>query len=299
MNEPTLDAIRSLFQRHGVDNDITGLRQLSGTTAGRVLKLDTERGESYILKFETPGEIRTVERLLRTYDRSPLLPEVLFTAEDHSYFAYEFIEGTTHFNRGAKKDWMALLTRELLNRYEESEQDVPWGRIGYGPRPTWKDFNDVSIQEARINLGDTLTEEDYDYVHSVADRLFADEDKQGRKYLLHGDTGVHNFVYRDSTLIGVIDPSPIIGPILYDFLYAFCSSPDDLTVETLLEAYDTLEHETFDKTRLIHEMLIHLYCRTGLSVRHHPHDLPGYLEAWAYWKKLCETHEEQEQQRSR
>ncbi|OWA34966.1 hypothetical protein B9G55_14600 [Saccharibacillus sp. O16] len=292
MNEHPLDAIHSLFQRHGIDDNLVNFRQLSGTTAGRVLRLDTEHGESYILKFETPEEIRTVERLVRAYDRSPLLPQVLFTAEDYSYFAYEFIEGTTHFNRGAKKDWMALLTRELLNRYEESEQNMPWGRIGYEPSRTWKDFNDVGIREARINLGGMLTEEDYEYVCSIADRLFADDSAQGRKYLLHGDTGVHNFVYRDSTLIGVIDPSPMIGPILYDFLYAFCSSPDDLNIETLLDAYDTLKHEAAGRSRLIREVLIQLYCRIGLSVKHHPHDLPGYLEAWGYWKKLGETSEE-------
>ena len=61
MNELTLDDIRTLFQQHGIDEKITHVRQLSGTTEGLVLKLDAERGESYILKFETPDEIRTVD----------------------------------------------------------------------------------------------------------------------------------------------------------------------------------------------------------------------------------------------
>jgi hypothetical protein len=286
MNELTLDDIRTLFQQHGIDEKITHVRQLSGTTEGLVLKLDAERGESYILKFETPGEIRTVERLLRAYERSPLLPKVLFTAEDGSYFAYAFMEGTTHFNRGAKKDWMARLTKELLNRYEECEQEAPWGRIGYGPRRTWKEFNVFGIEEARINLNGTLPQEDYEDVLSAAERLFEHDAGQGRKYLLHGDTGIHNFVYREEALVGVIDPSPMVGPVLYDFLYAFCSSPDDLNIETLMNAYEQLEPGTADRSRLIEETLIQLYCRTGLSVKHHPHDLAGYLEAWTYWKTL-------------
>lgn len=286
MTELTLDDIRSLFQKHGIDEPLAYIHKLSGTTAGLVLKLDAESRESYILKFETPGEIRTVERLLRAYERSPLLPKVLFTAEDGSYFAYAFMEGTTHFNRGAKKDWMARLTTELLNQYEQCEQEAPWGRIGYGPRRTWKEFNIFGIEEARINLNGTLPQDDYEYVRSVAETLFEHDAGQSRKYLLHGDTGVHNFVYREEALVGVIDPSPMVGPILYDFLYAFCSSPDDLNLETLLAAVDLLNHAQVERSRLIEETRIQLYCRIGLSVKHHPHDLPGYLEAWKHWKTL-------------
>jgi len=52
-------------------------------------------------------------------------------------------------------------------------------------------------------------------------------------FLLHGDCGVHNFIFNDNQLSGVIDPSPITGDPLYDFIYAFCSSPDELSKETI------------------------------------------------------------------
>lgn len=103
----------------------------------------------------------------------------------------------------------------------------------------------------------------------------------------YGDTGVHNFVYNNETLIGVIDPSPMVGPIVYDFLYAFCSSPDDINPDTLFAAADLLEYGNIERTRLIEEALIQLYCRIGLSVRHHPNDLKEYIQAWEYWKQLC------------
>jgi aminoglycoside phosphotransferase (APT) family kinase protein len=107
-----------------------------------------------------------------------------------------------------------------------------------------------------------------------------------RAYLLHGDTGVHNFVFHDRALVGVIDPSPVIGPILYDFLYAFCSSPDDLSAETLLGAYRLLRNKPVDERRLIEEAAVQLYCRIGICLMHHPQDRDAYLDAWAHWKTL-------------
>ncbi len=78
--------------------------------------------------------------------------------------------------------------------------------------------------------------EDYNKVKSLVDNISNVESK----YLLHGDTGVHNFVFHESQLVGVIDPSPMIVPLLYDFTYAFCSSPDDLKVDTLFATFDLL-----------------------------------------------------------
>ena len=104
--------------------------------------------------------------------------------------------------------------------------------------------------------------------------------------MLHGDCGVHNFVYDQNVLKGVIDPSPIVGPVLYDFIYAFCSSPDDLSLETLISTVTLLNHVSIERSRLIEEVIIQLYCRIGICLKHHPHDLADYLKAWDYWKVL-------------
>lgn len=160
-----------------------------------------------------------------------------------------------------------------------------WGRIEY-PRRTWQEFNDISIEEARVNIGNELSMDDYNLVKLTANKLFDNDLEQGGRFVLHGDTGVHNFVYHESALIGVIDPSPMVGPLIYDFVYAFCSSPDDIHIDTLFSAYDLLEQGRVEKNRLITETLIQLYCRIGLSIKHHPSDLPEYLKAWRYWKQL-------------
>ncbi|KOS03414.1 hypothetical protein AM598_06815, partial [Paenibacillus polymyxa] len=77
--------------------------------------------------------------------------------------------------------------KELLNQYVEHQGKNTWGRIEF-PRETWKEFNEISIEEARINLKNVLSPEDYQYVKLMSKKLFNDDSKQGNKYLLHGDT---------------------------------------------------------------------------------------------------------------
>jgi hypothetical protein len=79
----------------------------------------------------------------------------------------------------------------------------------------------------------------------------------------------------------------MVGPLIYDFLYAFCSSPDDINIDTLFTAFDFLEQGRVEKSRLIEEVLIQLYCRIGLSIKHHPSDLPEYKKAWKDWSQIC------------
>ncbi|WP_342436124.1 hypothetical protein NSS79_21785 [Paenibacillus sp. FSL L8-0436] len=84
--------------------------------------------------------------------------------------------------------------------------------------------------------------------------------------------------------MGVIDPSPMVGPLIYDFTYAFCSSPDDLNKVTLFKAFDQLKQEAIGHSRLIEEAVFQLYCRIGICARVHPHDLKDYLTAWEHWR---------------
>jgi len=288
--EPNLTEINRLFQHHQLKTEISKFQVMSGTTDGIVLKLESIQGEKMVLKFDRPNEIRIAEQLLTTYRKSELLSKVIYVAPDHSFLIYTYMEGTTHFNRGNKSNWLTKLVKELLNEYTLIEGDGAWGRLGY-PRRSWKEFNETSIEQARSHIGNVLTDEDYAFVRKQTEKLFR-EDRSEEKYLLHGDTGVHNFVFDQSTLVGVIDPSPMIGPLIYDFVYAFCSSPDDIRAETLFTAFDSLKQGRMNRSQLIDEVSVQLYCRIGLSILHHPNDLPEYLLAWKHWRALCQQNEE-------
>ncbi|KAA2301455.1 hypothetical protein FY526_24940, partial [Clostridioides difficile] len=159
----------------------------------------TSLNKHYILKSDESEQIHIAQQFLDTYKNSSLLPEVLLTDPANTYFIYTYMEGTTHFNRGQKRDWLTRLVKELFNTYVRSTDTKSWGRIEF-PQRTWKEFNQVSIHEAKINIGSILTTDDYNLVQSKVDRLFHEEEE---KFLLHGDTGVHNFVYDQNELIGV------------------------------------------------------------------------------------------------
>ena len=77
----------------------------------------------------------------------------------------------------------------------------------------------------------------------------------------------------------------MVGPVIYDFTYAFCSSPDDLDMETLLASFALLKNVQMDTPRLIEEVVFQLYTRIGICKKVHPHDLDEYLKAWEYWKQ--------------
>lgn len=279
-----VNAMNQIFQQHHIPDTAIDIQPLSGTTSSLVLKVKTESGRIYIVKKDDPLQLRAVETFLKTYKNSTLLPKILFAAEDRSYLAYSFAEGTTHVNRGSKRQWMSVLVAELLQTYV-SYSDLGVTDWVEHSQDTWKQFNLAGLAEARLNIGDLLSPKDHDFVKDQAENLFKNNLEGVDQFLLHGDTGVHNFVFRQSRLVGVIDPSPMVGPLLYDFLYAFCSSPDDINRETLDQLAALLEQNRVDTSRINEEVRVQLYCRIGLCIKHHPHDLPGYLQAWKEWNK--------------
>ncbi len=276
--------VRQLYHKNILDSSELQVETMNGTTEGRIYAL-TDHKNTYVLKLDDPQQIKSTSQFLQTYHRCTLLPKVLYVEPEYSYLVYSYIKGTTHYNRGSKIKWLTILVKELFNHYQADQSPV-WGRLEF-PRRSWYEFNDISVEETKHNVGGLLSVDDYRLVKRLTKKLF-DTEGQEDKYLLHGDTGVHNFVFDQFALVGVIDPSPMTGPLIYDFLYAFCSSPDDLNRETLFAAYRMLEHQPVSNARLVEETAVQLYCRIGICVRHHPHDLADYLKAWDYWKELLQ-----------
>lgn len=276
------DILNQLRDRGIIDYCTKAVPLLTGTTDGKVYMICEHNEPKYILKQDRPDHISLVTQFHQTYVHCSLLQQVRYVDPDNTYVLFSYIEGTTHVNRGPKRDWMECLTENLLNHYEIVHETQRWGRMGL-LRNSWHEFNERSLEGARRNVDGILPAEDSDKMKSIIE----DISNVNYSYALHGDTGVHNFVFNEGGLAGVIDPSPMVGPILYDFTYAFCSSPDDLNLDTLWAAFERLKlHEPMDQTRLIKEVVFQLYTRIGICVKAHPHDLQDYLQAWDYWKKL-------------
>lgn len=275
--------IKDLVKKGVIDHLDIDLHQMSGTTEGFVYRLSVDNEPKYILKIDDPQYLSHVERLLYKYEHSVLLPKLVYADSEQSFIVYAYTEGTTHFHRGSKINWLTRVVNDLINLYESQCQTDKWGSFEE-PCQTWRDYIDRGVEEARINVGSLLAVEDYNKVKRLVQNISKGAGDEA--FLLHGDCGVHNFIFDKSELVGVIDPSPILGPVMYDFIYAFCSSPDDLNLDTLHAAAAFLNNGPLDTASLVEAVAIELYCRIGISLKHHPHDLADYLEAWNYWKEL-------------
>lgn len=275
-----------LINKGLIINDGLELKQLrSGTTDGVLYTLSAKKMPTYVIKIDNPKIINSTQDFLLTYNDVKLMPDVLYTDDKKEFIAYSYIAGETHYNRGSKMEWMTILINDLFNKYKKVDSDIPWGRVNGIHRNSWSDFNQSSLESAQNNIGDLLTSEDHNRVEFLVDKLNTYH-FQHEKYYLHGDTGVHNFVYMEKQLKGVIDPSPLIGPKVYDFTYAFCSSPDSLDLKTLLSAFSLWNNNSsFTSEQLLNEVLFQLYTRIGVCIKVHPHDLNDYMEAWKEWRK--------------
>ncbi|MFD0692825.1 phosphotransferase [Paenibacillus sp. GCM10027628] len=283
LGEARVNGIMKELHEKGIfDSDHVVLSKMKGTTEGLIYIVSENNESKYVLKLDHPEQINLAELFLQTYQRTSLLPKLLYTDPAKTFIVYSFLQGATHYNRGSKKNWLPLLVKELINHYVNEQEADRWDGLKYS-HETWREYNEQSVEEARMYIGNLLPLEDYHQVKLLVEKTAMQQEDEA-KYLLHGDMGVHNFVFHQEVLTGVIDPSPMVGPVHYDFLYAFCSSPDDLNLETLLPAFQMLKHGTMGRSHLIEEVIIQLYCRIGLSCKHHPHDLPEYLKAWEYWK---------------
>ncbi|MGE7090596.1 phosphotransferase [Lysinibacillus sp. NPDC048646] len=274
-----------LINKGLIINDGLEVKRLkSGTTNGVLYTLHYNEIPTYVMKIDTPEIITATKDFLVAYNDVGLFPDVLYTDDEKEFIAYSYISGETHFNRGSKIEWMTLLIKELFNKYKKVDKDTPWGRIDGIHRNSWSEFNQSSLESALRNIGDLFPSEDHKRIEILVNKLKSYHDQE-EKYYLHGDTGVHNFVYLDNKLTGVIDPSPLIGPKIYDFTYSFCSSPDSLNLSTLLSLFSLWDNDSFNKERLMDEVLFQLYTRIGVCIKVHPHDLNDYMEAWKEWRK--------------
>jgi hypothetical protein len=280
-------SILTQLQQQGIlDSKCVLGAQMSGTTVGSVYIIQADNQPLYVLKIESPGYVKSVTDFLNIY-QGPLIPTLHFSDSKSGYFIYEYITGEVNHDKGSKSKWLADLANSLVNRYEQRSANQGWGWLDESLSDSWSAFLQRSIAGARSIIGDVLPEEDHDFVSQIPAAVYGSKNPDA--YLLHGDCGVHNFIFDSSVLKGVIDPIPMIGPPHHDFIFAFCSSPDNLTMDTFLQAADSLKPSIrVDRAKLIEEVLVQLYCRIGTCLKYHSHHLPDYLEAWAYWKHCRE-----------
>ncbi|PDZ03229.1 aminoglycoside phosphotransferase [Bacillus cereus] len=262
-----------LVKEKVISHDPNSVKVLNGGTTSTVYLLD----EEYVVKLNEAEVIREEANFLTFYEGNTLFSKLLYKEPLHTYIVYSFLEGNTLCEQGYKRSTLRTLVKEVINKYKIVPEADGWG-WKENPVQSWNEFLTTNVVEAHENVRRYISEEEYRIVLKLANR----DAGVNQPCLLHGDFGFHNFIFRENRLHGVIDPLPVLGDPLYDLIYAFCSTPEDITKETIDYV---MKQCVFHKQErdLYEEIVIGLYLRIDTCLRHHPEDLEDYLVAWRYW----------------
>ncbi|MFJ8530333.1 aminoglycoside phosphotransferase family protein [Bacillus sp. NPDC094106] len=277
------EIIEQLVVNEVITNYPKEYKKLTGGTTSRLYLIEGK--EQCVVKLNGPKVIEEEAYFLNFYENDSLFPKLLYVDPLNRYIVYSFIPGSTSYDGGNKRDVLCTLVQEVIHTYKVTMEMNQWG-WKEEPVDSWQDFLLKRVMEASENLKTYIIEEDFrtvlEFVHSPNRHLHSNQ-----PFLLHGDCGFHNFIFKENKLYGVIDPLPVLGEPIYDLIYAFCSTPEDLTKETIDRV---VEQSVFQKSKkgkvLYEEVIIGLYLRLETCIRHHPEDLGDYLKAWRYWMNL-------------
>ncbi|MBE7150758.1 phosphotransferase [Bacillus mycoides] len=254
------------------------IKVLNGGTTSKVYLLDGR----YVVKLNESNVISEEAYFLCFYEGDTLFLKILYKDPLSRYIVYSFLEGITSCELGHKRSTLCKLVKEVINKYEIVPEAEGWG-WKESPVQSWNEFLTENVMEAYENVRRYISEEEYRIVLKLANR----DAGVNQPFLLHGDCGFHNFIFQENKLYGVIDPLPVLGDPLYDLIYAFCSTPEDVTKEAI--DYVMKQCVFLKKNRdLYEEIVIGLYLRIDTCLRHHPKDLEDYLVAWRYWMNEIE-----------
>lgn len=272
--------ISELFERNVLPAKPSSYKKLSGGTVSELYILSVN-DRKYVLKLNDPALTEPEASFLNTYRSLELLPKLRYVDPSLTYIVYSFISGSTAYEGTGKKEILEVLAKELINKYQEAPLQTAWGWAD-SQAASWREFLRNEINYAQNLIASLLGQADHQLIADLVEKI----DPNNKPYLLHGDCGFHNFIFTEQLLVGVIDPAPVIGDPFYDLVYAFCSTPDDLTRETIDYAMDCLTEKPSGSYELV---LICLYLRIALCSKHHPEELPLYLNAWRHWLEIVEA----------
>ncbi|MFS1516345.1 phosphotransferase [Bacillus sp. SM2101] len=255
-------------------------KPLTGGTVSELYLIKNVDNSHYVIKINETNIVKSEAEYLNYYKNISLIPNLIFVEPSYKYIVYSFIPGATNYTLKSKKDLLITLVLELINNYQTVTSKENWGWADE-PAESWRDFLKSEITRANTHIAPYLGSAEYDFVLN----LIPESSTSTHPYLLHGDCGMHNFIFDLAELKGVIDPAPVLGRSYYDLIYAFCSSPVELTVETIDSA---MLHLTTDDRGCFSykDVLIVLYLRIAACIKHHPDDFDAYKRAWYYWKEI-------------
>ncbi|WP_020063349.1 phosphotransferase family protein [Bacillus sp. 123MFChir2] len=278
----TKDILKELENKKIIEPN-SHYKSLNGGSSSTVGVITYDDIPSYVVKMNKPNVLQAESLFLNRYRDQHLFPRLIYTDAGYRYIVYAYMSGTINNRKSDKRSILTFLTSQIINSYHQIYDDNKWGWIDE-PESSWGLFLHTRISEAYETMQSHLNNEDHQLIRNIVTNRLK-RNNNDTPYLIHGDFGFHNFLFDDKQLVGVIDPTPVIGPPIYDLVYAFCSTPSDLELHVIGPAVSLLNNWQLQNERALYEeILLGLYCRIAASIRHHPEDLPRYIAAWNKWK---------------
>ena len=290
------EILDELRRRGGLDSQHTRLIELSGGVTSAVVgvaRAGTSAPEYVIKVHPQPAGIAGEATYLRAYAGAALLPRLHDVDPLGRYLVYTYLPGTVRHRppfAGNRATVLVELARQLFSHYRPADTLTEAGVGGWlaepaDPRLTWQyRFLQTGLRDEWLE--GRLPADDLELVLELVRRSL-EQTSSRPGYLLHGDCGPYNFVFRGRRLVGVIDAEPVLGEPLYDLASVFTAWPGDFRLEALLPAVEALTNWQPSSLRaLVEQVLVVLYGQTVACLMFHPENVTRYLDAWRYWKGL-------------
>ncbi|GAM12840.1 phosphotransferase [Mesobacillus selenatarsenatis] len=274
--------VNDLIKEKAISAEIIGIKKLHGGTLSDIHVIKDINLSKYVIKINAPEVLKAESFFLRNYRHLDVLADILYTDLNNKYIVYSYIPGEINPYSISKDKFLQIIVERLINHYEPIGVDNGWGWVQRATN-SWSGFLREWTAEADDWIGSYIPEKERKLIYELIEDSARDQSSK-TPYLLHGDCGFHNFLVKNGNLEGIIDPMPVIGYPIYDLVYAFCSTPNNLDRKTIEHAADFLKiGKEISRPTLYQEVIIGLYFRIARCIKHHPKDLPKYLKAWVYW----------------
>ena len=229
--------------------------------------------EKYIFKFHNEKVIKAEFEFFNLH-KNELNEQIVFVDQNYNFIVYEFINnGTKNFN-----------SKELIFKIKKYVDNYPdFAGAGFGflfeENSSWREFLECELNDKKNHALNVLSEKDYQKVIQAIDVICKYEFK---KKLMHGDFGLHNLLFFNGELVGIIDPQPLIGDALYDFIFCVLSDEDISKCEIISDIYNYVSNEPKEKVDAM--ILFVLFCRIARCVKYNLKEVTYFVELWTVLK---------------
>lgn len=230
--------------------------------------------DKYIFKFHNKNVIKAEFEFFNSY-KNELNEQIIFVDKNFNYIVYKFIS-----NREKKFNEEDLIFK--VKKYVENYPDFAGDGFGFlfEEKKSWRDFLKFELNDKKEHALKVLDEGDYQKVVKAINII--DKYKFNKK-LMHGDFGLHNILFLNGELVGIIDPQPLIGDSLYDFIFCVLSDEDVAKPEIISNIYSYVPNESKEKVDAM--ILFVLFGRIARCVKYHLSELNFFIDLWNAFNK--------------